>query len=547
MFVFFDRNGVIREVINDKSIRVGSVNANNIYIYVDGVTPDDVFVTTQWGDLTKTNEISVVDNIANLEIPYDKERDMKFFKNFKTYKFFVYKLGKITGEGEDITAIGSDGLARTTVRITVDMGQLFALGTLTYNIQESIIKDDYAVTQAQYDYLLTLVARNNLEIESIKYDATKVNPIEITAKPNLSILSDEMKDNFILANMESFINSKDIKDIWFKCDLDTEEKIGFELHYEFAQIGKLQVLINADEYNEELELKCYVTNATGRYLADSIIVPPMPKGVFAFYRFNIYDTEVSKIEILQEQGDKKDRFSIRAIESFALSVGQYIIKQKNGIISTIDNPDTKYHDKIYQYMRDNFDILEENVAITKENAQKTEEAKQVVENMQPVLNEVLQATDYIEETLPVVQSDLNKAVNTLKEINSQLNQPNGFVQLGEDGKVPASQLPFEKIVNVFAVSSENDLTTLRDANVGDVAYIVTENKITHSYRLVKEPYNVIGNWLEQITTFTNNSAYAERSGLADNSSKINGFTLNKMTMADFENLPDKTGVYIVTI
>ena len=84
MFVYFDKNGVVREVINDKSIRQGSYNVNAIYCYFEELTPDDVFVVTQWGDLTKTKEVSIIDNVAVATIPYNKERDLKFFKDFKS-------------------------------------------------------------------------------------------------------------------------------------------------------------------------------------------------------------------------------------------------------------------------------------------------------------------------------------------------------------------------------------------------------------------------------------------------------------------------------
>ena len=545
MFVYFDKNGVVREVINDKSIRQGSYNVNAIYCYFEELTPDDVFVVTQWGDLTKTKEVSIIDNVSVATIPYNKERDLKFFKDFKSYTFYVYELKDI----------GSDGLALTTVRVVKD-GGMFALGQLTFNVEGNVVQTDVNITQSQYDYLVTLVARNNLEIETIKYDAEVVTPTGIEAIPSRDILKIHAQPNFSIGKMTEFLGSKDVEDMWFGCGVSINEPVGFALDFDNAQIGKLQILINGNKYGKPFDLKCYAYVNGAKELVDTITIPPMEHGVFAFYRFNVYKTDVTRIEIVQEEDWTKDRFYIKAIEPFILTgKGQYVITQKNGIISKIDNPDETYLDVVYQFVLDQMTWLENNINLVAENTELSRQYAEATQEDKVYIDEVAKEIKDINTTIqtqkPQIESDLAEATGTLNTILKTLNQPNGFLELGVDGKVPASRLPVEKTFDIFPISNENQLTGLSGANIGDIAFVSKKidgtTMATENYRLVAEPYSVRSNWVLQATTYSSHSAFAERSGIADNSSMINGITLRKTTLKDYNSLADKTGVFIVTL
>lgn len=147
MFIYFDRNGVLQEVINDKAARLGDLNANEIYVYVDEVELDDIWLTLKRPDGTLSVEKSFIANKVVRELPYDPKRDMKFFKDFKEYEFYKFTIS------DEITI---EGVYQATIRMTYE-DTLSALGVLVFKAETGVIKSDQSITQAQYDYLIWYV------------------------------------------------------------------------------------------------------------------------------------------------------------------------------------------------------------------------------------------------------------------------------------------------------------------------------------------------------------------------------------------------------
>ena len=150
MYIYFDRNGTIKEVINDESIRKGSSDYNKIYCYLEGNPDiDDIWYLQKNPDGTLTNEVSFVDNIVTKSIPYDSKRDMKYFQDFEEYKFYVFTLSS--------SYLSQNGLVVATIRVA-ENNTLWALGELTFNVQANIVNSDNDITQSQYDYLLLTIS-----------------------------------------------------------------------------------------------------------------------------------------------------------------------------------------------------------------------------------------------------------------------------------------------------------------------------------------------------------------------------------------------------
>lgn len=159
MYIYFDRNGTIKEVINDESIRKGSNDYNKIYCYLEGNPDiDDIWYLQKNPDGTLTNEVSFVDNIVTKSIPYDSKRDMKYFKDFEEYKFYVFNLSS--------SYLSQNGLVVSTIRVA-ENNTLWALGELTFNVQANIVNSDNDITQSQYDYLLSIVNKGITFIPSV--------------------------------------------------------------------------------------------------------------------------------------------------------------------------------------------------------------------------------------------------------------------------------------------------------------------------------------------------------------------------------------------
>lgn len=178
MYIYFDKNGTIKEVINDESIRRGSNDYNKIYCYLEGnPNIDDIWYLQKNPDGTLTNEVSFVDNIVKKSIPYDSKRDMKYFQDFEEYKFYVFTLSS--------SYLSQNGLVVATIRVA-ENNTLWALGELTFNVQANIVNSDNDITQSQYDYLLLTISSyyskteidNKLDLKADKsttYNKTEIN------------------------------------------------------------------------------------------------------------------------------------------------------------------------------------------------------------------------------------------------------------------------------------------------------------------------------------------------------------------------------------
>lgn len=154
MYIYFDTNGTIKEIVNDKSIRNGSNEANKIYCYLEGEPEiDDIWYLQKLPSGELSNEVSFKNSTITKAIPYDAKRDMKYFKDFEQYKFYVFTLNTFL--------TSQKGLNIATIRVSVD-NTIWALGELTFNVEENVIKDDNGITQSQYDYLLLAYANRTL-------------------------------------------------------------------------------------------------------------------------------------------------------------------------------------------------------------------------------------------------------------------------------------------------------------------------------------------------------------------------------------------------
>ena len=173
MYIYFDTNGTIKEIVNDLPIRNGNNEANKIYCYIEGEpTIDDIWYLQKLPSGELSNEVSFKNSTITKAIPYDAKRDMKYFKDFVQYKFYVFTLNTFL--------TSQKGLNIATIRIVID-NEIFALGELTFNVQENVIKVDNGITQSQYDYLLLAYASRTLN-EVVGDDLDNLLDDKINAK-----------------------------------------------------------------------------------------------------------------------------------------------------------------------------------------------------------------------------------------------------------------------------------------------------------------------------------------------------------------------------
>mgnify|MGYP001008436905 CR=1 FL=1 len=139
MYLYFNENGVLKEIINDDELRQGSDSVNTIYAYFENSAIINAsFKQDDWNN-------DPYGSVVNKEVPYNESRKLLYFKYFTTYKFFAY-----TMTSTDLANAGNHSM---TIRGFLANASIVANGEITYNIESSNIVSDPTITLSQYDYL----------------------------------------------------------------------------------------------------------------------------------------------------------------------------------------------------------------------------------------------------------------------------------------------------------------------------------------------------------------------------------------------------------
>ena len=175
MYIYFDSNGVLREIINDKAVRQGDLNANEVLVYIENVEPADIWITFRKPGGAFSTEKSFITNKITKEIPYNKNRDMRYFKDLTEYTFYKFVIS------DEITEAGT---YEATIRFTY-ADSLVALGKFVFNAEPSVIKQDNLITQAQYNYLIWYVGSWQGQIGNLASGIATLNSEITTIKSRL--------------------------------------------------------------------------------------------------------------------------------------------------------------------------------------------------------------------------------------------------------------------------------------------------------------------------------------------------------------------------
>lgn len=217
MFLYFDKNGVLKEIINDEALRKAS--NGTIYAYFDG----DIAFNDLYFYIKKSNDETLTHTQAEMqrelrEIPYSRDRKLNYFEYFKKYNFYKYDL-----QSEDLNVAG---LWELTIQ-GYDLNAMpYAFGSFIGLVEDNAIKVDTNITQAEYEELKKLIATKsnwtdvetyigvtreevkptnytdylkknvfNLSFESLPYDETRVHKIKFNNESYIVKNYDEEIDN----------------------------------------------------------------------------------------------------------------------------------------------------------------------------------------------------------------------------------------------------------------------------------------------------------------------------------------------------------------
>lgn len=161
MILYYDKTGVLKEIINDGSLRQGDYDIDKIYVYVDELD----YVSAAVSYLLPDGETFVgpqsFANRTELQIPFDAKRDLKYFRYYRDYEFLVIPLEA----DQDDDNLGNGPLDQTgTVHCQISLimldGSVKQLGEFNFHVEESPVTNlKYVSTQewlnlSDYQYLV---------------------------------------------------------------------------------------------------------------------------------------------------------------------------------------------------------------------------------------------------------------------------------------------------------------------------------------------------------------------------------------------------------
>ena len=159
MFLYFDRNRVLKEIVNNDLISVGDSN-DKIYIYVEELEPDFCyfrFKLPDGGYLPNITANFYSNIVVTTKLPLNKKRDLKFFNYNDEFKFVVIDLSN----DPEYNALSQEGVVACSV--TVEDDGLKQLGLITFDVAYSVaaemneVEYDGYVSLSQFNYLLDLI------------------------------------------------------------------------------------------------------------------------------------------------------------------------------------------------------------------------------------------------------------------------------------------------------------------------------------------------------------------------------------------------------
>lgn len=176
MYLYYDRTGKLKEIINDDALRQGNYDINKVYLYIDreDISSIDVSYLLPSGLIVGPANYSTTETTT---IPYDAKRDLFFFKYYTSYTFIVIDLEEDTnGNGP----LDEAGLVHTSLEAQLTGGSQLSLGDLNFNVEENaVLNQNYVASQeylslSNYLFLRSLLnQRSSSSLKVIDYFQTK--------------------------------------------------------------------------------------------------------------------------------------------------------------------------------------------------------------------------------------------------------------------------------------------------------------------------------------------------------------------------------------
>lgn len=178
MYLYFDRKGVLKEIINDEALRQGNYGVNSIKVFWEGTAEQDG-AGTSYSSLEASylrEDGSTVgpilcDTFETGQIPFDRKRDLRWFKYYKDYRFCVIDLSET--DEDDQSALDVAGTVHCSLIAHLALGDQFQLGQVNFEVvgdPRTVASQEY-ISLSDYKYLKKIVDGSRIEMGTVTASA----------------------------------------------------------------------------------------------------------------------------------------------------------------------------------------------------------------------------------------------------------------------------------------------------------------------------------------------------------------------------------------
>lgn len=152
MYLYYDKTGKLKEIINDEALRQGNYNANTIYVYVEEKQDSINYIRVNY--LLPSDLIVGPQDYNTREskmIPFDEKRDLEYFKYNTTYNFI-----KIVMEADENAngPLDMGGLVHCELRaFNLINQQILKLGTLNFQVELDEVAQQKYIALLPQEYM----------------------------------------------------------------------------------------------------------------------------------------------------------------------------------------------------------------------------------------------------------------------------------------------------------------------------------------------------------------------------------------------------------
>ena len=439
MYIYLDKQGVVKEMINDEALRQSASNVNEIYVYYEGLQEADigsVLATYGLPDGTITDEMQVATQTQESEIPYNAERDLKYFKYYQAYPFYHFAIADL--------ALSQEGVVRLMIRLAQKDGEYIKVaGLICFDVEGELVKEDHGVSLAQYNYLV-----------KAWFDTKECLPLDG---------SKAMQGNLDMASHNVLLNGKTLKDNngalnYNGSDLAKQSDTS-SLQSQIDTINATQNVV--DIVGTKAELNAYATNDLHANDKIEVLADESQNNANTIYEWNgnAWSLVGSKAPYYSKS-ESDTRYNELKAKSYDKDTTEYVADHV---------PDSGLVKKSLDGISENLETTKIEVGANKTNIAKN---TQDIATLKANYTEVQSQANTNSSNIALTKTEVSKKQNTLYRHTIEIVKNNeASLILTTESTISTEINTMDKFISAFKGSELACMCALNDTNAWNIHYI----------------------------------------------------------------------------